>query len=104
MLVVLAFCSVLWHATNMPLAHYPDLWSMDSSISYLIIRVVFVGLQARMFPNRDASGPFISRVILTSCCLFAFSVVVIKLAMSKMDMYGRKVLHYGCPFSGRHRL
>lgn len=38
--MVLFISSFLWHATHAPWVHYVDLWSMDLSIAYLILRSV----------------------------------------------------------------
>jgi len=39
-LMMLFISSFLWHATNAPWVHYLDLWSMDLSIAYLILRSI----------------------------------------------------------------
>ncbi|CAM9901755.1 unnamed protein product [Heterosigma akashiwo] len=59
MLLILAFCSIGWHATHQPIFHYPDLWSMECVIVYCIIRSVCVALKATGYLHY--SCPFAGR-------------------------------------------
>ena len=38
-------------ASNAPFVHYLDLWSMDSCIAYLIVRVLCVGLRVLLLAS-----------------------------------------------------
>ena len=42
MLGWLSLFSLAWHATNSPTSQYFDLWAMDSSIAYLIVRFLLL--------------------------------------------------------------
>ena len=48
MLGWLSLCSLAWHATNSPTSQYFDLWAMDSSIAYLIVRFLLLAAYQAM--------------------------------------------------------
>jgi hypothetical protein len=105
MMICLSGFSVLWHATNLPLAHYPDLWSMDSCIAYEIVRYVFFGLQILIFgPKGSTDASDFSTKCIPVCCFIAFACVVWLIGTVKWRGYEARQLHYSCEFSGRARL
>lgn len=105
MMLCLSAFSVLWHATNLPLAHYPDLWSMDSCIAYQVLRFVLVGLHIYVFGRngRPDTGN-LSNTLIPLCCFLAFAGIVWLIGKTHVRMYEAQQLHYNCYFSGRTRL
>ena len=104
MLLILTVASTLWHASHAPKVHYIDLWSMDSTIAYLIIRETCTG--ARIY-LQNAGAPWEeARWYAGTACALLFGLTILgngykqylDSAASFLDGPG------GCPLSGRNRL
>ena len=95
MLLVLAALSVVWHSSNAPTSQYIDLWSMDSCIAYLIVRICCLGGLALTPAAPDAAA---------SACAGLFALVIAFNARHWGSRYEERWLHGGCPFAGRTRL
>ena len=95
MLLVLAVLSVVWHSSNAPTSQYIDLWSMDSCIAYLIVRICCLGALAATPAAADAAA---------SACAGLFALVIAFNARHWGSRYEERWLHGGCPFAGRTRL
>ncbi|VEU33827.1 unnamed protein product [Pseudo-nitzschia multistriata] len=62
MMFALSVSSTLWHSWNISIVHYVDLWSMDSTIIYLILRNLSVSVfyHAAIKPGGDQNGNGVS--------------------------------------------
>ncbi|CAB9516994.1 expressed unknown protein [Seminavis robusta] len=98
MLFLLAVFSNLWHASNAPWSQYPDLWSMDSCISYLIIRCVCFGVMCQL---RKVLLYNQSETIAAVTCLLIYMVVIAALAKYNYGFFQKGWLDGHCPFSAR---
>jgi hypothetical protein len=102
MLLALAVLSVVWHSSNAPNAQYIDLWSMDSCIAYLIVRITSTGavstLQAASVSRHTAED------VGAWCCAILYLSLVCTNALYWRANHRARWLHGACPFSGRARL
>jgi hypothetical protein len=75
MLLILFVLSVIWHASNAPTSQYIDLWSMDSTIAYLIVR--FLSLAA-FHALKVTAGlePARAGLVAARGCTVCFGVVI----------------------------
>lgn len=100
MLLILAGCSVVWHASNARRSQYPDLWSMDCCIAYLILRFCALGLlcllQQRQVPQpeRWAAGT----------CALLFCALILLNARKQLAHSRGQVFDVSFTWSGRGRL
>jgi len=124
MILLLSIFSFLWHATNAPFVHYMDLWSMDSSILYLLVRFACLTVllvvshyttdtttdtDTDTDNNNNSSYPRNSDTMMKSVaawsCLLIYIMIVIGIGYFQYDLYQRQWLHGSyCPISGRARL
>eukprot|EP01048_Picozoa_sp_COSAG05_P016753 COSAG05_NODE_2198_length_3410_cov_5.345213_3_plen_449_part_00 len=103
MLVMLAAMSVIWHASNCPASHYVDLWSMDSCIAYLIIRLACLG--AFVFLHTTLGmGASTSSTTAAVICTGLYLLLIFKKAKHQYAGYQSGYLDGCCPFSCRNRL
>lgn len=93
MLMVLAVLSVVWHSSNAPTAQYIDLWSMDSCIVYLIVRITCIGavsaLRAASIARHTAED------VSAWCCAVLFFCLVCTNALYWRANYRARWLHGG---------
>jgi hypothetical protein len=102
MLLILAALSVIWHSSNAPDSQYVDLWSMDSCIAYLIVRIASTGVLSAALHAHVARG-FATEVVSLGCAAL-FGCVVVANGLYWRRNHRERWLHGGCPFSGRARL
>lgn len=103
MLFFLAVFSCLWHSANAEWTHYPDLWSMDSCILYLIVRNVCIGF-LKVLVLYSGQSPLTCKIIANVVCAAIYAVVVLAIGRLQYKNYKKKWLHGSCPFSVRARL
>jgi hypothetical protein len=103
MLFILAVTSNIWHACNAPWSQYPDLWSMDSCILYLMIRSVCMLLLCVMIRFTTATRESAQTLAATACVL-VYTLVIAAVGKTYWDLFQSGWLHGGCPLSGRVRL
>jgi hypothetical protein len=102
MLVALAVLSVVWHSSNAPNAQYIDLWSMDSCIAYLIVRISSTGVVSAL--QVASISRHAAEKVGAWCCAILYLSLVCGNALYWRANYRARWLHGGCPFSGRARL
>ena len=102
MLLILATLSVIWHASNAPKSQYIDLWSMDSCIAYLIVRITCLGVLS-VCAYLGASKATSAQVAPASCAVM-FGALIAKEAHKQWLSHKAEYLDGGCPFSSRNRL
>ena len=102
MLLILALLSVIWHASNAPKSQYIDLWSMDSCIAYLIVRIACLGMRSTCI-YLGASEHTSMQVASVSCAVL-YGLLVANNARHQWASHKAAYLDGGCPFSSRHRL
>jgi len=95
LLMILAALSVIWHASNAPKSQYIDLWSMDSCICYLMLRLF--GMTAlvliKAYPILASAVPHI--------LLLSYISLIRKIGLIQYRNFKRGFLDAGCPFSTR---
>ena len=96
MLLILGVLSVIWHASNAPKSQYIDLWSMDCSIAFLIVRIFCTGGAVFFGPKHTEQIALV--------CAGLFSLVILSNGWHHYNNYCRRWLDAGCPFAGRTRL
>ncbi|CAB9516993.1 expressed unknown protein [Seminavis robusta] len=101
MLFLLAVFSNLWHASNAPWSQYPDLWSMDSCICYLILRDACFGA---MYLLQKVIPDYQPQTIAAVACLLIYTGAIAALAKHNYGFFQKGWLHGHCPFSARARL
>lgn len=100
MLFILAISSTIWHGCNSPASQYPDLWSMDCCILYMIIRwACFGGMCFFLSYNKV----FI-RKLAGWICAVGFMLAIYKVGRLQQRFFQKRWLHGSCPFSVRSRL
>jgi len=101
MLLLLAGTSFVWHASNAPKSHYPDLWAMDSCICYLIIRFVAIGIQALLCKvfTQETANPAAA-----GFCLLLYAMLSLTHARSQFCHAREGLFDAGFQLSGRTRL
>mmetsp|Transcript_7528 Transcript_7528/g.11487 ORF Transcript_7528/g.11487 Transcript_7528/m.11487 type:complete len:333 (+) Transcript_7528:160-1158(+) len=89
--MILFISSFLWHATHAPWVHYVDLWSMDLSIFYLILRSI-----CQFFCDSSSFD---------LVCTILYIILALNLGHFYLK-YGTcdQGLHGACPISARARL
>lgn len=103
MMLILALLSVTWHASNAPKSQYIDLWSMDSCIAYLILRIACLGELAflkwafSMSTNAATSAAWVT-------CTVLYVLVILGNAKKQWSDHKHEFLDAGCPFAGRTML
>eukprot|EP00581_Thalassiosira_minuscula_P001736 CAMPEP_0183743586 /NCGR_PEP_ID=MMETSP0737-20130205/65293_1 /TAXON_ID=385413 /ORGANISM="Thalassiosira miniscula, Strain CCMP1093" /LENGTH=432 /DNA_ID=CAMNT_0025979209 /DNA_START=714 /DNA_END=2012 /DNA_ORIENTATION=- len=103
MLLILTVSSNIWHASNAPWSQYPDIWSMDCCILYLLVRycslcgykalVTYGGMELAL--AEQSAG---------TACLLVFLGILFGLGKLHTTLYRNRYLHGCCLFSGRARL
>jgi len=103
MLFLLGLFSSIWHGSNAPWSQYPDLWSMESCIFYLIIRYCcLAGLSLlKTVPSIDART---AELIASRSCTAIYTLIIYGLGRIWTQHYKKRLLHGGCVISGRSRL
>ena len=102
-LFILSIASMLWHASNAPWTQYPDLWSMDSSILYLIIRFMCFGC-FMLLKSRKMMSEESAKSMMGGLCLVIYSLATVGLAHLQWDLFSKGIMDDKCPFSVRTRL
>lgn len=103
MLFALAVSSVIWHASNAPKSQYIDLWSMDSCIVYLILRISCLGMKVACCSQLGV-GDRASKEVTSISCAALYALVVARNARHQWASHKMEYLDGGCPFSLRNRL
>lgn len=103
MMFILSIASILWHASNAPWTQYPDLWSMDSSILYLIIRFMCFGC-LMLLKSRKTMSEESAKGMMGGLCLVIYSLAIAGLAHLQWGLFSKGLMHDTCPFSVRARL
>eukprot|EP01006_Ploeotia_vitrea_P007145 TRINITY_DN16150_c0_g1_i1.p1 TRINITY_DN16150_c0_g1~~TRINITY_DN16150_c0_g1_i1.p1 ORF type:complete len:287 (-),score=29.00 TRINITY_DN16150_c0_g1_i1:109-969(-) len=98
MLMLLGLFSVLWHSSNAPKSHYPDLFTMDACIAYLIIRNAAMVLLA--LSSSVSCAMYV--------CLGLYIFFLTRISRFRLGngyyMFNSGPWDYCCRFSGRRRL
>ena len=102
MLFALAVSSVIWHASNAPKSQYIDLWSMDSCIAYLILRIACLGVKAAC--TQLGVSDRASMQVASISCAVLYALVVVRNARHQWASHQMEYLDGACPFSLRNRL
>lgn len=103
LLFLLALTSLLWHGTNAPWSQYPDIWSMDCCIVYLIVRNICMGILGCLW-KYTSTNPETAKTVAGGACFVIYTVVVILGGQNKYSWYEKGTLHGSCPFAVRSRL
>lgn len=104
MLFLLAVFSSLWHGSNAPWSQYPDIWSMDSCILYLIIRNVCMGILSSLLQHSTSNQEDLAKSLAGGVCAVTYAAVIAALAKANYKLFQDGYLHGPCPFSARARL
>ena len=102
MLLALAVSSVIWHASNAPKSQYIDLWSMDSCILYLILRIACLGMKSTC-TYLGASDRACAQTASITCAMM-YGLLLARNAAHQWKSHKTGYLDGGCPFSMRNRV
>ena len=93
MLMVLAVLSVVWHSSNAPAAQYIDLWSMDSCVAYLIVRITCIGAVSAL--RAVSIARHTAEEVTAWCCAILYLCLVCTNALYWRANYRARWLHRG---------
>jgi hypothetical protein len=102
MLLALAVSSVIWHASNAPKSQYIDLWSMDSCILYLILRIACLGMKSTCTYLGVSDRASAQTASIT--CAMLYGLLLARNAAHQWKSHQTGYLDGGCPFSMRNRV
>ena len=103
LILMLSVVSFLWHATNAPWTQYPDLWSMDCSILYLIVRY-FCMAGIMILKTYTSVSEETAKVWMSGACFVVYAVIIGAIGNLQWGLFQAGNMHGTCPLSGRARL
>lgn len=101
MLLLLSTFSTLWHSSNFNKTHYLDLWAMDHSILYMVVRYLAVGARCALL----RAGAIATAAAVPSSLFVLYAGVILRgLRSAVSETIGVGPFDTGFIWSGRYRL